>query len=160
MIKLVITGDIGHAALGLNLELGDNIYVNKVLKPIARLNEGILISQAGATSATDITDGLASELYEIRKDGFGFIIYEEMLHITDEYKQLASKLGLNYLDLILYVGEDFELLFTISEYNLKKLSIDYKVIGKVTDSDKIELILENGFSEEIKNKGYEHYVSE
>ena len=67
---------------------------------------------------------------------------------------------LNYLDLILYVGEDFELLFTISEYNLKKLSIDYKVIGKVTDSDKIELILENGFSEEIKNKGYEHYVSE
>ncbi|WP_295609856.1 thiamine-phosphate kinase [uncultured Methanobrevibacter sp.] len=157
---LVITGDIGHAALGLNLELGDNIYVNKVLKPIARLNEGILISQAGATSATDITDGLASELYEIKKDGFGFIIYEGMLDITDEYKQLTSKLGLNYLDLILHVGEDFELLFTISEYNLKKLSIDYKVIGKVTDSDKIELILENGFSEEIKNKGYEHYVSE
>ncbi|WP_405291580.1 thiamine-phosphate kinase [Methanobrevibacter sp.] len=157
---LVLTGDIGQAALGFNLEVHDNVYVNKTLKPIARLNEGILINQAGATSATDITDGLASELYEIKKDGFGFIIYEEMLEITDEYKQLAEKLGLNYLDLIFHVGEDFELLFTISNDNLDKLNIDYKVIGQVTDSNKVELILENGFVEEIKNKGYEHYVSE
>ena len=157
---LVITGGIGHAALGFNLELQDNIYVNKVLKPIARLNEGILINQAGATSATDITDGLASELYEIKKDGFGFVIYEEMLDITEEYKQLAYELDLNYLDLILHIGEDFELLFTISKDNLDNLDIDYKVIGQVTDSDKVELILENGLAEEIINKGYEHYVSE
>lgn len=157
---LVITGGIGHAALGFNLELQDNIYVNKALKPIARLNEGILINQAGATSATDITDGLASELYEIKKDGFGFVIYEEMLDITEEYKQLAYELDLNYLDLILHIGEDFELLFTISKDNLDNLDIDYKVIGQVTDSDKVELILENGLAREIINKGYEHYVSE
>ena len=157
---LVITGGIGLAALGFNLELQDNIYVNKALKPIARLNEGILINQAGATSATDITDGLASELYEIKKDGFGFVIYEEMLDITEEYKQLAYELDLNYLDLILHIGEDFELLFTISKDNLDNLDIDYKVIGQVTDSDKVELILENGLAREIINKGYEHYVSE
>ena len=157
---LVLTGDIGHAAMGFNLESQNNIYVNKALKPIARLKEGILIKNAQATSATDITDGLASELYEIKKDGFGFIVYEEMLDITEDYKRLAGKLGLNYLDLILHVGEDFELLFTISKDNLEKLNIDYKVIGQVTDSDKIELILENGFVEEIINKGYEHYVSE
>lgn len=157
---LVLTGDIGYAALGFHLEHPDNIYVNKALKPIARLHESILIKNAGATSATDITDGLASELYEIKKDGFGFVVYEEMLGITDEYKQLCEKLGLNYLDLILHVGEDFELLFTISKDNLDKLNIDYKVIGQVTDSNKVELILENGFAEDIPNKGYEHYVSE
>lgn len=156
---ILITGDIGHAALGFNLDSQDNIYVNKALKPIARLNEGISIKNSGATSATDITDGLASELYEIKKDGFGFIIHEEMLGISDEYKNIANKLNLDYLDLILHVGEDFELLFTINEDNLKNLNIDYKVIGKVTSSDKIEIVLENGFSQEIKNKGYEHYVS-
>ena len=64
------------------------------------------------------------------------------------------------MDLIFHVGEDFELLFTISKENLDKLSIDYKVIGEVNDSDKVELVLENGFIEQIKNKGYEHYVSE
>lgn len=157
---IVVTGDIGIAALGFNLKDFDNIYTNKSLKPIARVNEGILIRKAGATSATDITDGLASELYEMKKDGFGFIIYEEMIGISDEYKEIASELDLDYLDLILHVGEDFELLFTISKENLKDLNIDYKVIGKVTDSDKVELVLDNGFVEEIKNKGYEHYVSE
>ena len=156
---IVLTGDIGIAALGFNLEEMNNIYVKKALKPIARLKEGIEIKNAGATSATDITDGLASELYEMKKDGFGFVIYEEKLGISDEYKRIANWLNLDYLDLVLHVGEDFELVFTISEDNLRNLGIDYKVIGKVTDSDKIEMVLENGLVEEIKNKGYEHYVS-
>lgn len=157
---IVVTGDIGLAALGFNLETPDNIYVKNAIRPIAKLREGILIKDAGASSATDITDGLASELHEMKRDGFGFMIYEEMLGISDEYKHLAEKLNLDYLDLVLHVGEDFELLFTISEDNLKNLSIDYKVIGKVTDSNSIELTLENGLVVEIKNKGYEHYVSE
>lgn len=156
---IVLTGDIGIAALGFNLEEMNNIYVKKALKPIARLNEGIQIKNAGATSATDITDGLASELYEMKKDGFGFVIYEEKLGISDEYKRIANWLNLDYLDLVLHVGEDFELVFTISEDNLRNLDIDYKVIGKITDSDKIEMVLDNGLVEEIKNKGYEHYVS-
>lgn len=157
---LVLTGDIGHAALGFNLDEMDNIYVKKALKPMARLNEGISIKNAGATSATDITDGLASELYEIKRDGFGFMIYEEKLDISDEYKEICEKLGLDYLDLILHVGEDFELLFTISKDDLEKLDIDYNVIGEVNDSDVVELTLENGFVEKIENRGYEHYVSE
>ena len=157
---VVVTGDIGLAALGFNLDTPDNIYVKNAIRPVAKLKEGILIKDAGASSATDITDGLASELHEMKRDGFGFMIYEEMLGISDEYKHLAEKLNLDYLDLLLHVGEDFELVFTISEDNLKNLSIDYKVIGKVTDSDSIELTLENGLVVEIKNKGYEHYVSE
>lgn len=88
------------------------------------------------------------------------MIHEELLGITDEYKNLASNLNLDYLDLVFHIGEDFELLFTISKENLEKLPIEYKVIGIVSDSDVIELTLENGFVEQIKNKGYEHYVGE
>ena len=156
---IAVTGDIGHAALGFEMEILDNIYVKKSLKPLARLNEGISLKNL-ATSATDITDGLASELYGIKKDGFGFMIYEEMLDISEEYKALAKKFNRDYLDLILHVGEDFELLFTISDENLKKLTIDYTVIGEVNNSDVVELTLKNGFVERIENKGYEHYVSE
>ena len=155
---VAITGDIGLAALGFELDTFDNIYVKSALKPNARIDEGLILKDF-ATSATDITDGLASELYEIKKDDYGFMIYEEMLNISDEYKSLAGELNLDYLDLILHVGEDFELLFTISKDDLEKLSIDYKVIGEVTDSDVVELTLENGFVERIENKGYEHYVS-
>ena len=157
---VAITGDIGLAALGFELETLDNIYVEKALKPKARIKEGQILKDYGATSATDITDGLASELYEIKKDNFGFMSYEELLDISDEYKNMANGLDLDYLDLILHVGEDFELLFTISKDDLEKLPIDYKVIGEVTDSDVVEITLENGFVDKIKNKGYEHYVSE
>ena len=157
---VAVTGDIGLAALGFELEDFNNIYVKKALKPLARINEGIILKNSGATSATDITDGLASELYQIKKDSFGFMIYEELLNISDEYKQQCRELGLNYLDLVFHVGEDFELLFTIPKDKLKNLDIDYRVIGEVTDSDAVELTLENGFVEIIKNKGYEHYVSE
>ncbi|WP_298498959.1 thiamine-phosphate kinase [uncultured Methanobrevibacter sp.] len=157
---VVITGDIGHAALGFNLKTQDNIYSKKSLKPIARLKEGIMIKEANATSATDITDGLASELYEIKKDGFGFMIYEEMLNISDEFKRMARQLNLDYLDLILHVGEDFELLFTIAKEDLEKLDMDYIVIGEVNSSDKVELTLQNDIVIEIENRGYEHYVSE
>ena len=157
---IALTGDVGLAALGFELETLDNIYVKHALKPIARIKEGQILKEYGATSVTDITDGLASELYEMKKDGFGFIIYEELLGISEEYKDIAGSLNLDYLDLVLHVGEDFELIFTISEENLEKLPIDYKVIGHVNDSDRIELSLANGIVEEIKNKGYEHYVSE
>lgn len=156
---IAVTGDIGFAALGFNLETFDNIYTKKALKPKAKIKEGMILKDF-ATSATDITDGLASELYEIKKDGFGFMIYEELFTISDEYKEIADKLGLNYLDLILHVGEDFEILFTIKKDDLKELPIDFKVIGEVTDSDVVELTLENGYVEQIKNEGYEHYVSE
>ena len=156
---IAVTGDIGLAALGFELETLDNIYTKKSLKPEARIREGLILKDF-ASSATDITDGLASELYEIKRDGFGFVIFEEFLGITDEYKQISEKLNLDYLDLILHIGEDFELLFTISKENLEKLPIDCKVIGEVTDSDVVELALENGFIEEIENRGYEHYVSE
>ena len=156
---IAVTGQIGLAALGFELETFDNSYTKKALKPEARVKEGLILRDY-ASSATDITDGLASELYEIKKDGYGFMIHEELLGISDEYKQIAGEHDLDYLDLILHVGEDFELLFTISKENFEKLPIDCIVIGEVTDSDSVELTLENGFVEEIKNKGYEHYVSE
>lgn len=157
---VAVTGDIGHAALGFRLDDFNNVYVKKALKPLARIKEGIILRESGATSATDITDGLASELYQIKKDSFGFMIYEELLGISDEYKKYCESSGLSYLDLVLHVGEDFELLFTIPEDKLDDLDIDYNVIGEVTDSGVVEITLKNGIVEKIENKGYEHYVSE
>jgi thiamine-monophosphate kinase len=153
---ICLTGDIGLAALGFNLK-GDNIYTKKSLEPLARLKEGIAIKNADATSATDITDGLASELYEMKPDSLGFMIYEDKLDISDEFKEISSKLDLNYLDLLLHVGEDFELMFTIDKEN--DLDIDFKVIGEVNNSDKIEITLIDGEVMEIENRGYNHYVS-
>ena len=153
---ICLTGDIGLAALGFNLK-EDNIYTKKALKPIARLGEGKVIKDSGATSATDITDGLASELYEMKPDSLGFMIYEDKLNMSQEYKYISSELDLNYLDLLLHVGEDFELIFTIGKDN--DLNIDFTIIGEVNNSNKIQITLSNGEVREIENRGYNHYVS-
>ncbi len=150
---ICLTGDVGLAALGFNLDY-DSIYTDKALNPKARLTEGIILKNSGISSATDITDGLASELYEIKKENYGFMIYEDKLNISDEYKRISSNLDFNYLDLIFHIGEDFELLFLMDE-NVK-LDIDYKVIGEVNNSNKVELKLLDGNVVEIKNEGYNH----
>lgn len=155
---IVLTGDVGLAALGFNLK-NNNIYTKRALEPLAKINEGINVRCAGGTSATDITDGLASELHEMKRDDIGFMIYEDKLNISNEYKSLAGKLNLNYLDLLLHVGEDFELVFTISSENLTKLNFEYVVIGEVTDSGKVEITLTDSTVKEISSKGYDHYVS-
>ena len=155
---ICITGELGLAALGFNLD-DDSIYVKKALEPVAKSKEGIILKENGATSATDITDGLASELYEISKGSYGMMIYEDRIPVSEEYKKIAKSLNLNYLDLILHVGEDFELLFTISEENLEliKDKLDFIVIGEINDSNKIEITLNNGKVYEISSKGYNHF---
>ena len=48
---IAVTGDIGLAALGFELETLDNIYTKKSLKPKARIKEGLILKDF-ATSAS------------------------------------------------------------------------------------------------------------
>lgn len=133
---VAVTGEVGIVAE----EFKTSKFTDKTLKPVARIKEGQYLNEIGATSATDITDGLVSELYELASTdkNSGFLIYEDKLKNKD-----------------LYFGEDFELLFTISKDKLDLIP-DFIVIGEVTDSSKVEMKLENGEIKELPNKGYNH----
>ena len=148
----------------------------KALKPEAKYEEGHILrdcnTASNRVSSTDITDGLASEFYEILNSDKkychdsnssnsytkGIRIYEEKLPVEDEFKEIADVLGIDYLDLFLHVGEDFELLFTINEELYDQLSreMNFYPIGEITDNNRIEMVLSNGEIEEISSRGYEH----
>jgi len=162
-----ITGKLGLAALG--FELFDKnfsgqiskIAILKALKPIARIKEGLILKDF-ATSATDISDGLSSELYELlnsNKEKLGILIYEEKLNISEEYKKVSKSINKDYLDLVLNFGEDFELLFTVSKENSLKLKekLKFIVIGEVNNSPIVEIKKINGKIEKLSSKGYEHF---
>ncbi len=195
-----ISDELGYAALGFELlalkEKDQNLYHEKIekikeidstiidlallkaLKPEAKYDEGHILREHNTAnnriSATDITDGLASEFYEILNSDRkysnlndsnssnsytkGIRIYEEKLPVEDEFKEIANILDLNYLDLFLHVGEDFELLFTINEELKDQLSteMNYHVIGEITDDDTVEIVLSNGQIEKISSRGYQH----
>ena len=172
-----------------------DLAIFKALKVEAKYEEGHILRDYNIAenriSATDITDGLASEFYEILKsdkkysqfhnehndefkvsdgsinlghDSFsysyskGIRIYEEKLPVEDEFKQIADALGINYLDLFLHVGEDFELLFTVNKELKDSLSeeLNFYEIGEIIDENTVEIVLSNGTIEKISSKGYQH----
>ena len=181
-----ISDELGYAALGFELlalkEKDQDLYQEKIdkinqidstiidlallkaLKPEAKYSEGHILREHNTSnnriSATDITDGLASEFYEILNSdkkysnntnpsnsySKGIRIYEDKLPVEEEFKEIANILGLTYLDLFLHVGEDFEFLFTINEELKDQLSteMNYYVIGEITDDNTVEIVLSNG----------------
>ena len=165
-----------------------DLAIFKALKPEARYNEGHILrdfnTNENRISATDITDGIASEFYEIlnsdkkhcqsknsqdmasNTDDFngnekyskGIRIYEDKLPVEDEFKEIANVLGLDYLDLFLHIGEDFEFLFTVNSGLIDQLKdeLNFYVIGEITDKNTVEIVLSNGDMENISSEGYQH----
>jgi len=184
---VAITSEVGLAALGFELLKKKNIKkikkainskkissslvdlaIKKALEPKARLKEGIFLSNF-ASSATDITDGLASELHELfdadkihdKHSDLGILIYEDKLLEKPEDEKLnkiAELLDLNFLDLSLHVGEDFELLFTVDSDKLEEIrkNMEFIVIGEINDSNRVEIKYSNGNIVLLSSKGYEH----
>ena len=81
--------------------------------PKAKLKEGMALAHSNTiTSSIDSSDGLAICLHELSKhSGLGIEITH--LPIAPEVKTFANIYGLNPQDLVLYGGEEYELVLTI-----------------------------------------------
>lgn len=171
---VAVTGTLGLAAAGFEtlfnpeLEFKDldenykNLILKHALNPEARSEEGFLLAKSGfVTSATDITDGLASEIGELinaSSKNIGITIYEECIPINDAVLEVARKVFKNPLEFALYYGEDFELLLTVKKDTFEQISAEIPLhkIGEVTSSGKMILVCKNGAEEILKPRGYEH----
>ncbi len=163
---LCLTGNLGFAALGFHLLKsgisGGDFYKSKILNPIVNLKCGEILRSV-ASSATDITDGLSEELYEMLDasgDGFGFKVYEDKLPLSDDFCSLAGEVGVSPLDLFFNFGEDFELVFTIDKKFETDLSflLDFFVIGEVTDTGNVVFVESGGDESVLPRVGYEHLL--
>jgi len=168
---LAVTGHLGLAAAGfkiLELKL-DNVdekiqknCIKHALEPEARLKEGKLISNYGSvSSATDISDGLLSELGELinaNHSNVGMIINQDQLPIPQEVFKISSIINTDPYDLALVYGEDFELLLTIPPEEFEDLKSQIKLykIGSVDSSGTIKMIDKDGKTKIVTPKGYEH----
>jgi len=166
-----VTGQLGLAAAGMKIifsrtkevPIADTSRImNHALKPRARLKESLIIAKSHlVNAATDITDGLVSELNELIKASpktIGIKLYEDKLPIPQEVEEVAKFIKEDPLELGLYYGEDFELLFTLSPENITPLraQLDFHIIGEVTTTGKIEIVDKEGGTYTLPVKGYEH----
>jgi thiamine-monophosphate kinase len=172
---VAVTGPLGLAAAGFEILFDDELKLKDInsefkgralkhaLEPKAPLEEGVLLSNTGAvTSATDITDGLLSEIGELMQaslENIGITIYEENIPIPPEIFEIARELNKNPLEMALSYGEDFELLITIEQDKIHQVKDKIRLheIGYVTSSGQIQMIDKEGKTNILTPKGYEHF---
>ena len=132
---LCVTGDLGAALMGLHslerekqvflanpdmkpeLE-GKSYVVLRQLKPMARFDMIHEFRDVGVvpTSMIDCSDGLASEIIHLcNASGLGARIFEKNIPIDDETYLAATEFNVSPLTAALNGGEDYELVFTVSQ---------------------------------------------
>jgi thiamine-monophosphate kinase len=176
---ICVSGELGSAFLGLTLlEREKKIFaetgaqpdlegqahiVGRLLKPEARKDivEYFAESEIIPTSMIDISDGLSSDIMHIcNKSKTGCVLYEDKFPFNDEAKEFAYKLQLDPTACALSGGEDYELLFTVSQADFEKIKINpsISIIGYMTDeTEGMHLLTRGGNKHPLVAQGWNHY---
>jgi len=176
---ICVTGDLGGAFVGLNvLEREKEVFlanpnmqpqlkeyeyiVQRQLKPDARMDiiHELADMKIIPSSMIDISDGLASELIQLsNKSNLGMAIYEDKLPIDKQTYDTAYEFKLDPTTCALNGGEDYELLFTISQDDHEKLKNhrDIHFIGYVHEIEKGNVMqTKGGNTVPVTAQGFDH----
>jgi thiamine-monophosphate kinase len=175
---ICVSGELGGAFLGLTLlerekkifedtgaqpDLeGQTYIVGRLLKPEARKDivDYFTEVEVKPTAMMDISDGLSSDLLHICKQSFaGCVLYEEKLPLNDDAKVFAYKLQLDPTACALSGGEDYELLFTISQLDYEKIKTNpsISIIGYITpEAEGKHIITRSGNKHALVAQGWNH----
>src|SRR5688572_7697028 len=178
---ICVTGDLGGAFMGLQiLEREKEVFlddpgmqpslekyeylVGRQLKSIARTDIIFELEELGVkpTSMIDISDGLASELFHIGKNSnVGVRIYEDKIPVDElTYNTAALEFKIDPVTCALNGGEDYELLFTISQEDFEKVKnhADIHMIGYTHDKpNEHTLVTKQGNLVSLKAQGWDHF---
>lgn len=177
---ICVSGDLGGAFLGLQiLEREKEVFkanpdmqpdlqqydqvVKRQLKPSARMDivHELRDFDVVPTSMIDISDGLASELFHIAKSSdVGITIYEDKLPIAKNAMDTAVEFKIDPMTCALNGGEDYELLFTISQNDFEKIKNhpDIAMIGYIDKKENgKKMVTKNGNTVPLKAQGWKHF---
>ena len=177
---ICVTGDLGAAYAGLLVlqrekatwlanpnmqpDLGTYDYVlQRQLKPEAQkwLIDWLKENDILPTSMIDISDGLASEMLHICHDSnVGCELYMEKIPIDYETSRVLEEFKIAAETGALNGGEDYEILFTVSQkdYNKIKDKKNIHIIGYICDKSLgCKLVTPQNTTMDIKAQGFDHY---
>lgn len=174
---LVVSGDLGGAYLGLQvLEREKQVFqanpkaqpdleqysyiVERQLKPEARKDIVKLLAdlEVKPTSMIDISDGLSSEILHLcTQSEVGCDLYEEKIPLDQQVISTCEEFNIDSTMVALSGGEDYELLFTVSQEDYPKIKANphLTVIGHMTEkSVGTHLITRAGQKVELTAQGW------
>ncbi|WNH13758.1 thiamine-phosphate kinase [Thalassobellus suaedae] len=174
---LVVTGDLGAAYMGLQiLEREKEVYkvnpnnqpdlepysylMERQLKPEARKDIIKLLKdlEVKPTSMIDISDGLSSEIIHLcKQSNVGCDLYESKIPLDPQVISTCEEFNIDSTTVALNGGEDYELLFTISQADFPKIKANpnFTVIGFIKEAnDGIDLVTRAETKIPIKAQGW------
>ena len=177
---IILSGDVGGAYVGLTILqqekevwkvnpnsqpdfTGKDYVLERQLKPEARKDIIALLNKMKVvpTSMIDVSDGVSSEVMHICKSSnVGCNIYEEKIPIDPTTYQGARDFDLDPTMCALNGGEDYELLFTISQNDFEKIkgNPNLTVIGHITTKESgTNLISSGGSIIPLKAQGWDGF---
>jgi len=177
---LVVSGDLGAAYMGLQvLEREKEVYkvnpnsqpdlepytyiIERQLKPEARKDIVKLLSDLDVkpSSMIDISDGLSSEIIHICKQSkVGCDLYEEKIPLDPQVISTCEEFNIDSTTVALNGGEDYELLFTISQDDFPKIKANpsLSVIGYIKEEKEgIHLITRAETKIPVKAQGWKNF---
>ena len=113
-----------------------------------------------ATSAMDVTDGLAYSVHELsRHSGVHFAVDWDAIPVRSEVHEIAKAVDGSVEDMVLHYGGDYELLFTIRPDMLDAardaLNDGFTVIGRAGGQENV--LIKGGKVSYLEPHGYEHF---
>ena len=172
--RVFLTGPIGLAAAGLygllhpEAPRPPDSLVRAHRRPEPHVRAGLLLSERGFGRAlNDISDGLASEAWEIAEaSGVGIVLRQDDLPVAGDLAAYARRCGRTPLDWMLYGGEDYALVGTVRAGHAERLKrtfaqagLAFHPIGEVNDGrHDVVLIAPDGAVSVLPKKGYNHFA--
>jgi thiamine-monophosphate kinase len=164
---LVLTGEIGGAAAGLQLLIAARCIEHtrvcsmhraaglrgRQLEPTPRLGAGQALARAGATAMIDLSDGLGADAGHLAASGkVGVRIDAAALPLAAGIAEIAAAAGRDPIELAAGGGEDYELLAAIPAEKVDEAieavrdaeGILLTQIGEIADGDGVEIRLPDG----------------
>jgi len=160
---LVLSGDIGAAYMGLQvLEREKEVFkvnpqnqpdlepytyiIERQLKPEARKDIIKLLKDLDVkpTSMIDVSDGLSSEIIHLTKQsGIGCNLFEDKIPLDPQVISSCEEFNLDSTTIALSGGEDYELLFTVSQDDYPKIKANpsLTVIGHMTGKGELPYLI-------------------
>ena len=177
---LVVTGDLGAAYMGLQvLEREKEVYkvnpnsqpdleaytyiIERQLKPEARKDIVKLLKDLDVkpTSMIDISDGLSSEILHLCKGSkVGCDLYEDKIPLDPTVITVCEEFNIDSTTVALNGGEDYELLFTVSQADFPKIKANphLSIIGHlVEESAGVHLVTRANTKIELKAQGWKTF---
>jgi thiamine-monophosphate kinase len=164
---VIVSGDFGASAAGLwLLQSGVPGFMHPRrchLRPCPRFGDAweLVEHSGGRGSLMDASDGLADALVQIsRASQVGMAVDLNCVPVHPETLEVAKLAGVNYIDWVLYGGEDYELVGTVSASVWQNLGLSgrhrFTVIGKVTAGSAVTL--SNGCQRQIDlSQSFQHW---